>query len=57
MSTAEDVAGAVSFLASDQAGDGVARLVRGVYQSPILIQWRPAPRQTRKLDVSIIALE
>jgi hypothetical protein len=47
----------VSFLASDHGNDGVARLVRGTYQSPILIQWQPATAQTRRLHVEIIALE
>ena len=29
----------ISFLASDPDGSGRARLVRGTYQSPILVQW------------------
>jgi hypothetical protein len=44
----------VSFLASDHPGLGRARLVRGTYQSPILVQWRPADRQTREIQVSLV---
>jgi hypothetical protein len=46
----------VSFLASDAEGAGGARLVRGVYQSPILVQWDTTERQTREIDVSLIRL-
>jgi hypothetical protein len=46
----------VSFLASDHAGDGQARLVRGQYQSPILVQWQAAARQTREIQVSLVRL-
>jgi hypothetical protein len=45
-----------SFLASERDNGGLARLVRGTYQSPILIQWQGAERQTRRLTVEIIAL-
>lgn len=44
----------VSFLASDHAGTGCAQLVRGTYQSPILVQWRPTDRQARDLQVSLV---
>ncbi|HET7293870.1 MAG TPA: hypothetical protein VFM88_15705 [Vicinamibacteria bacterium] len=43
----------VSFLASDDDGAGRARLVRGRYQSPILVQWQPAPGRSRRIDVSL----
>jgi thiamine phosphate synthase YjbQ (UPF0047 family) len=46
----------VSFLASEDGQDGAARLVRGAYQSPILIQWQAADCQTRRLGVEIVAL-
>ncbi len=38
------------------AEDGAPRLVRGRYQSPILIQWRPAPRGTRRVTVTLTRL-
>jgi hypothetical protein len=45
----------VSFLASDHGGAGRARVVRGTYQSPILVQWRPpAHRQVRRIQVSLV---
>jgi hypothetical protein len=44
----------VSFLASDHPGEGRARLIRGTYQSPILVQWQPAEGQVRELQVSIV---
>jgi hypothetical protein len=43
----------ISFLASDPDGSGCARLVRGTYQSPILVQWGRAERQTRSVEVSL----
>ena len=46
----------VSFLASDATGDGRAQLVRGRYQSPILVQWGPAVSQARALEVSLVHL-
>ena len=46
----------VSFLASDHAGAGRARLVSGTYQSPILVQWRPAEGQARSVDIAIVRL-
>lgn len=44
----------VSFLASDGNQGGPARIVRGRYQSPILVQWRPADRQVRSLSVTLV---
>lgn len=46
----------VSFLASDHAGEGRARLVRGRHQSPILVQWQPAENQARQVEVSLVRL-
>jgi hypothetical protein len=46
----------VSFLASDQRGEGRARLVRGTYQSPILVQWHAAAERARTVDVSLTEL-
>ena len=45
----------VSFLASAEADRG-ARLVRGTYQSPILVQWQPAERQSREVEIVLVQL-
>jgi thiamine phosphate synthase YjbQ (UPF0047 family) len=42
----------VSLFVSD-CQDGTPSIVEGVYQSPILVQWQHAPRQTRVLNVSL----
>ena len=44
----------VSLLVSEL--EGQPRIVEGTYQSPILVQWRHAPRQSRVLDVSLTEL-
>jgi thiamine phosphate synthase YjbQ (UPF0047 family) len=41
----------VSFLAQGDAG-----LVRGTYQSPIMVQWQPAERQERRIDIVLVQL-
>jgi thiamine phosphate synthase YjbQ (UPF0047 family) len=47
----------VSFLASDHEGQGTARLVRGQYQSPVLVQWQPpASRQERRVEITVVEL-
>ena len=46
----------VSFLASDPEKNGRARLVRGIYQSPILVQWQTAEGQSREIDISLVEL-
>ena len=46
----------VTFLASDDEAQGAARMVRGTYQSPILVQWRPADGRARRLEVTVYAL-
>ena len=46
----------VSFLAATDAGSSAARLVRGTYQSPILVQWQPAERQERRIDIVLVQL-
>ena len=46
----------VSFLAGVDADSPVPRLLRGTYQSPVLVQWQPAARQQRQLDIVISAL-
>jgi thiamine phosphate synthase YjbQ (UPF0047 family) len=45
----------VSFLASTDQEVG-PRLVRGTYQSPILVQWQPAVGQQRHVDVVLVEL-
>jgi hypothetical protein len=46
----------VSFLAAQEPGGSAARVVRGTYQSPILVQWQPAERQERRLGIAIVEL-
>lgn len=46
----------VSFMAAADPETGVARVVRGTYQSPILVQWQPAERQERQLAIVVSAL-
>ena len=41
---------------SRNATDGTHGLIEGTYQSPILVQWQHAPRQTRILDVTLTEL-
>jgi len=47
----------VTFLASDETGEGRCRLVRGTYQSPILVQWQPADAQSRRIDITVYRLD
>jgi thiamine phosphate synthase YjbQ (UPF0047 family) len=46
----------VSFLAGPDGTHPGARVIRGTYQSPILVQWQAAERQERRLDISIVHL-
>jgi hypothetical protein len=46
----------VSFLAAADAEHSAARVVRGRYQSPILVQWQSAERQARRLHVVLVQL-
>jgi len=46
----------VSFLAATEADQPIARVVRGTYQSPILVQWQPAAAQSRRLNIQIVEL-
>jgi thiamine phosphate synthase YjbQ (UPF0047 family) len=46
----------VSFMAGDEAKKGAAQLVRGRYQSPILVQWQPAEAQERRVEISVVEL-
>lgn len=45
----------ISLLIADIDGSGHGKIVFGKYQSPILVQWEPAKRQTRRLNISISA--
>ncbi len=47
----------MSLLVSDQNGAGKGSIVQGNYQSPILVQWKRAEAQTRRLDVSFVRFE
>jgi thiamine phosphate synthase YjbQ (UPF0047 family) len=46
----------VSLLVSERS-DGTHGLIEGTYQSPILVQWQRAPRQTRILEVTLTELQ
>lgn len=46
----------VSFLAAAAPGARAAHLVRGTYQSPILVQWQPAERQARRVHLVLVEL-
>jgi hypothetical protein len=43
----------VTFLAAHDDALGGPRLVRGQYQSPILVQWQPADGRSRSLEISV----
>ena len=45
----------VSMLVSERP-DGSNGLIEGMYQSPILVQWQSAPRQTRVLEATLTEL-
>jgi thiamine phosphate synthase YjbQ (UPF0047 family) len=47
----------ISFVASDPDGKGRARLVRGIYQSPILVQWGAAEGKSRSLEVTLVRFD
>jgi hypothetical protein len=46
----------VSFLAGTEDGQSNPQLVRGKYQSPILVQWQSPDRRTRNVEVSLVEL-
>jgi thiamine phosphate synthase YjbQ (UPF0047 family) len=46
----------VAFLASADKDQRATRIVRGTYQSPILVQWRPGEGGSRKLDITVFGL-
>ena len=46
----------VTFLAAQDEALGRPRLVRGQYQSPILVQWQPADGQSRTVEITVVGL-
>ena len=46
----------VSFLAASDAAQGTTTLVRGTYQSPIMVQWQSPERQERRVDIVLSEL-
>jgi thiamine phosphate synthase YjbQ (UPF0047 family) len=43
----------VDLLVSDSRTPGQGAVVEGTYQTPIMVQWRPAPARTRTVDVTL----
>jgi hypothetical protein len=43
----------ISLLVSDHDSPGLAAVVHGVYQSPILVQWHRSPSKTRHVELSL----
>ena len=44
----------MSFLAGSDRESNVPVLLRGTYQSPILVQWQPAEKQERHIDIVVV---
>jgi thiamine phosphate synthase YjbQ (UPF0047 family) len=44
----------LSFLAGSDRESNVPVLLRGTYQSPILVQWQPAEKQERHIDIVVV---
>ena len=44
----------VSFLAGSDRDSNVPVMLRGTYQSPILVQWQPAEKQERHIDIVVV---
>lgn len=44
----------VSFLAGADRDSKVPVMLRGTYQSPILVQWQPADKQERLIDIVVV---
>ena len=47
----------VSMLVSDTGSPGRGSITQGTYQSPILVQWRSAPKCARVVDVTLTRFE
>ena len=46
----------MTFLAAHDDALGRPSLVRGQYQSPILVQWQPADGQSRTVEITVVGL-
>ena len=46
----------ISFLAASEGTTGSARVLRGTYQSPILVQWQSPERKERRIDIVLSEL-
>ena len=46
----------VSFLAGCECQSNAPVLLRGQYQSPILVQWQPAEKQERHIDIVVVQM-
>jgi hypothetical protein len=46
----------VSFLAGSDRQSNAPVLLRGQYQSPILVQWQPAEKQERHVDIVVVQM-
>ena len=44
---------AIDLLVSDASSPGRGMIVEGTYQTPILVQWRPARRAVRQVDIAL----
>jgi len=47
----------IDLMVSDAKSAGRGELVQGLYQSPILVQWRPARGEVRRIDVALSRFE
>jgi thiamine phosphate synthase YjbQ (UPF0047 family) len=47
----------IDLMVSDAKSEGQGQLVQGLYQSPILVQWRPARGEVRRIDVALTRFE
>jgi hypothetical protein len=47
----------VSLLVSDEQNTGRGSIVTGTYQSPILVQWKRAAAQTRRIEATFVRFD
>ena len=48
------IARAVAAAAGSDRQSNVPVMLRGTYQSPILVQWQPAEKQERRIDIVVV---